>query len=461
MKQKTKRILGMFVTLCLVLGLLPGTALAASWYADVSPSDWYYDAVQYVSNKGLMSGTDYTTFDPEGTTTRGTIATILYRMEGSPAYFNTTYTDVPAGEWYAPAVAWARTYSLINGYGDGRFGPDDPITREQLASLLFRYSQMKKYNTSMTGDLTVFTDKGSISSYASIPMSWAVGKGLITGIGDGRLDPQGTATRGQTAEILKKYMENIVDKADPLAPRPGTIPQPAVVEEDPVYTVSFYLNYGGNELYETQAVKAGGKVVKPVTPSRQDSSFLGWYVSRNGSGRAFDFDSEINSDVTLYAVWGYDGQNWGYNYWWNNWTYDAVNDRYNAGVWNGNQWWYYPNYSGAKWYNSTANTWHDAPPVGYNYWWNNGDYNQTIGGWDAGWWNGIHWYYNPNNVNKWYNSSTAKWQSDAPAGYNNYWYNNYWNNGYWYNGYWYDYSDGYWDGYRPDYNDDYYYHYWW
>lgn len=315
--KPTKRFLSVLLSLCLVLGMLPGVAFAANNYSqftDVNTSDWYNEAVQYVSGQGLMSGTSATTFEPDASTTRGMIATILYRLEGSPAYLNSGYTDVPANEWYAPAVSWAKTYNVVSGYGDGKFGPNDAISREQLASILFRYSQLKKYDTAMYGDLTKYSDQGKISSYAKIPLSWAVGKGVITGIGDGTLDPQGGATRAQVAAILQRYMDNVVAKGNPLTPgsNVGFAPLPAEPEETApaTYTVTFLMNDGTGKVYNEQVVKAGSKAVKPETPRLQDRTFYGWFLTSNATGRAFDFNSVINSDVTLYADWG------GHNTYW-------------------------------------------------------------------------------------------------------------------------------------------------
>lgn len=315
--KPTKRFLSVLLSLCLVLGMLPGVAFAANNYSqftDVNTSDWYNEAVQYVSGQGLMSGTSATTFEPDASTTRGMIATILYRLEGSPAYLNSGYTDVPANEWYAPAVSWAKTYNVVSGYGDGKFGPNDAISREQLASILFRYSQLKKYDTAMYGDLTKYSDQGKISSYAKIPLSWAVGKGVITGIGDGTLDPQGGATRAQVAAILQRYMDNVVAKGNPLTPgsNVGFAPLPNEPEETApaTYTVTFLMNDGTGKVYNEQVVKAGSKAVKPETPRLQDRTFYGWFLTSNATGRAFDFNSVINSDVTLYADWGGNRYDW-------------------------------------------------------------------------------------------------------------------------------------------------------
>ena len=137
MKQ-AKRILSLLLSLCLVLGLIPGTAFAAGGnlpFTDVNTTDWFYEAVQYAYEKGMMSGTSTTTFSPGGTTTRGMIVTILHRMEGTPTANGTAFTDVPADQWYSNAVSWASANRIVGGYGNGLFGPGDPITREQMAAI--------------------------------------------------------------------------------------------------------------------------------------------------------------------------------------------------------------------------------------------------------------------------------------------------------------------------------------
>lgn len=294
MKQ-TKRILSLLLSLCLVLGLIPGTAFAAGGnlpFTDVNTTDWCYDAVQYVYEKGMMNGTSTTTFSPGGTTTRGMIVTILHRMEGTPAATGTVFADVPTGQWYSDAVSWASANGIVGGYGNGRFGPGDPITREQMAAILNRYSTYKGYDAGTVGNITGFSDASQVSTYAAEPMGWAIGNGLISGVGNNTLAPKGNATRAQVATILKRFCENIVDKAH-------TAPETPV---DKTYTVTFDLNYGSNTRYDVRTVKEGETVSKPSNPSRSGYSFNGWYAEKSG-GRQFDFKTGITSDLTLYAHW--------------------------------------------------------------------------------------------------------------------------------------------------------------
>ncbi|MCI8284137.1 MAG: S-layer homology domain-containing protein [Firmicutes bacterium] len=178
-------------------------------FTDVNPSDWYYEAVRYVYDKGMMNGTSASAFSPNSTTTRGMIVTILHRLEGTPASAAAAFPDVAAGQYYTDAVAWASANGIVTGYGSGRFGPNDSITREQMSAILYRYARYKSYNTSASGDLSAFSDQVSISDYAAEPMRWAVGSGLITGMGDGRVAPLGNGTRAQIAAILMRFCENI------------------------------------------------------------------------------------------------------------------------------------------------------------------------------------------------------------------------------------------------------------
>ncbi len=178
-------------------------------FVDVAPDAWYREAVEYVYRMGLMNGMSATAFVPNGTTTRAQIVTILHRLEGTPAASGAGFTDVPAGQWYAPAINWAASNAIVDGYGGGKFGPDDQITREQMAAILYRYAQYKGYSTSALGDLSLFSDGDQVSGWARGPMVWANGSGLINGKSGGILDPQGHATRAEAAAILMRFCENL------------------------------------------------------------------------------------------------------------------------------------------------------------------------------------------------------------------------------------------------------------
>lgn len=173
-------------------------------FTDVQESGWFYDAVAYVYGNGLMNGMTDTAFAPGVTMTRGMLVTILYRMAGSPSVSGAAgFGDVPAGAYYADAVAWAAANGIVTGYDADTFAPDAPITREQLAAILYRCAGASGDNAALDG----FTDAASVSGYASGAMAWAVDAGLITGMGDGTLAPQGSATRAQTAVILMRFAE--------------------------------------------------------------------------------------------------------------------------------------------------------------------------------------------------------------------------------------------------------------
>ena len=180
---------------------------AVSQFTDVR-NDWSYDGISYCVDRGLMKGTSRTTFDPDGTTARGMLVTVLYRIEGEPAAGICSFTDVPAGAWYTDAVAWAAENGIVEGY-DGRFVPDGDITREAFAAVLYRYAKYKGYDVS-TGENTSlqgFADADRISVWAEDAMQWAVGEGLINGRGNGMVDPSGNASRAEMAAILYRFCE--------------------------------------------------------------------------------------------------------------------------------------------------------------------------------------------------------------------------------------------------------------
>ena len=180
-------------------------------FADVPETEWFHDAVAYVYNTGLMNGTGDTTFSPYDTTTRGMIVTILYRYEGSPAAGTADFPDVAPGQYYTDPVAWAAANGIVNGYSDThRFGPNDIITREQMAAILYRYAQYKGYDVSGRANLNAtFTDAQQTSSYAVDALSWANYVGLITGVTTTTLQPGGSASRAQAAAILMRFCENV------------------------------------------------------------------------------------------------------------------------------------------------------------------------------------------------------------------------------------------------------------
>lgn len=190
------------------LTILRNSGTGANPFTDVSEKDWFYGDVMFAYENGLMIGTGNAQFRPHGTATRGMMATILWRMAGSPApKGNSSFTDVEAGTWYTDAIAWTAENGIFLGYGNNKVGPNDSITREQLAAIFFRYADYKGCDMNAKGELDKFRDAGQVSDYARAAMQWAVGSGLIQGKPDGVLDPQGTATRAEIAAMLHRFLE--------------------------------------------------------------------------------------------------------------------------------------------------------------------------------------------------------------------------------------------------------------
>ena len=185
----------------------------ANPFTDVFEKDWFYDDAMFVYKNGLMLGTSKTLFNPHGTVTRGMMATILWRMEGSLAPKDeNSFTDVEAGRWYTDAITWTTENGIFAGYSKDKFSPDDPITREQLTAIFYRYADYKGYKLTATENLDKFKDADKITDYAKMVMQWAVGNGLIKGKSENLLDPQGTATRAEISAMLHRFIE----KATPM-----------------------------------------------------------------------------------------------------------------------------------------------------------------------------------------------------------------------------------------------------
>lgn len=176
-------------------------------FEDVSESDWFYDGVRYAAENGLMNGVGGARFDPDGATTRGMVVAILWRLEKEAEAGAAGFSDVPAGAYYAKAVDWAADSGIVSGYAQDRFGPDDAISREQLAAILYRYAQQKGYDVSAAAELTAFADGDSVSAYAKTAMAWANAAGLVQGVSENRLAPQNGATRAQVATVLMRFLK--------------------------------------------------------------------------------------------------------------------------------------------------------------------------------------------------------------------------------------------------------------
>jgi len=187
---------------------LGDTPIEPTKFNDVAKSAWYYDAVNYAVQNGLMNGVGGGNFAPDSPMTRAMLVTVLWRYEGSPVEGKNTFTDVPNGEWYTKAVAWAAANGIVGGVGNGKFDPNGNITREQMAAILFRYADKKGFDTSKRGDLSGFPDRAKVSAYATDAIAWTVAEKIIGG-SDGKLLPQGNATRAQVSTILMRFIEGI------------------------------------------------------------------------------------------------------------------------------------------------------------------------------------------------------------------------------------------------------------
>lgn len=297
--KKARKIVSIIVTLCFLLTLVPAGAFAApkdteTPFDDVQTTDWFYDTVQYVYDEGLMAGTGDRIFSPQQTTTRGMIVTILHRMAGSPEAEAQDFTDVDPDAWYAPAISWSIESGVGAGYGGGLFGPDDAITREQMASFLYRYAELKEYDVSAVGDLEDFADASAVSDWAEDVMSWAVGSDLFAGRDNNQLAPQGLTTRAEAATILMRYCENIVGTSAEDPPDEPSI--------DETFTVTF--DSDGGSAVAAQKVKDGEKAKEPAVPAKDGFVFMGWQLA--DSAESYDFSEPVTGNLSLIAIWATD-----------------------------------------------------------------------------------------------------------------------------------------------------------
>ena len=250
-----KRFGALLLALILTLSLSV-TAYAAvedTGFSDVAADAWYADAVTYVRDNGLMSGTSDTTFTPGGTMTRGMLVTTLYRMAGSPSLENEDlgypFADVPGDAWYADGVYWARLAGVVGGYSEDQFGPDDPVTREQIAVILWRYAGSPAAESG-----TDFADEGSISAYAAQAVDWARANGIVNGVEDNRFLPQSSATRAQVATILRNYL-TMEEAGEPEDPAGGRV------------LVAYFSATGNTEAVAGYIAQATGGDLFEITPA--------------------------------------------------------------------------------------------------------------------------------------------------------------------------------------------------
>lgn len=214
--RKPIRLLAVMLLVCLALSGMSAHALYNNeLFQDVPGDAWYCEAAYYANDHGLMQGTADYSFSPNLTTTRGMVVTILHRIEDEPRLSGKAFSDVAADKWYAPAVAWASANGIVDGYTNDKFGPNDPITREQMAAILYRYAKYRQLDVSGKAALDRYADAGAISAYASDAMAWANAQGLINGVTASTLVPKGSATRAQVATIFMRFNEQFMDPPRP------------------------------------------------------------------------------------------------------------------------------------------------------------------------------------------------------------------------------------------------------
>ena len=191
------------------------TTPESTTFSDVNESDWFFKGVEYVVDKGIMSGVSENEFAPSGKLTRAMLVQMLYNMESRPACdAENAFMDVPVGQWYTDAVIWANDAKIVSGMGEGLFAPNMEITREQMVAMLYNYAKYKGYDVTASADLSAFADTASVSAWAQPAMQWAVAEGYISGMGDSQLAPQGTATRAEIASVIMRFMEATAESAE-------------------------------------------------------------------------------------------------------------------------------------------------------------------------------------------------------------------------------------------------------
>ena len=202
---------GESVTIAVTFRCTGGELCPSVHLTDVELGTWYHEAVDYVVEHGIMAGVSTTTFQPNGSLTRGQVVQILHNLEGKPEETaEAPFTDT-AGHWALETIAWAAQNNVVAGYDDGTFGPEKLVTREEFAQMMYNYAKFKGYDLTAGGDLARFPDAGAISDWAETALSWANGKGLINGHDNGTIDPQGNTTRAQAASIMKNFDLKVVE----------------------------------------------------------------------------------------------------------------------------------------------------------------------------------------------------------------------------------------------------------
>ncbi len=330
------------VVLAFIMCLMPMSAvyadeveLTAKWpFNDVAeqPGDWIYDSAKYVYENGLMSGLNASTFGAGEMLSRAQFAVILNRMSGSPEVaYTAKFPDVPNGTWYSIPVLWANSVGIVTGYAhNGCFGPADPITREQMVLMMYRYANYCGYNTSSKVLLKGYSDYGKVSDYAIDAMSWAVGTGIITG-DQGKLNPQGNVSRAVCATIIKRFRQKYVEGVElPVVEVPTVIVDDtyesllsayvSFLSGEKPYTDTILKNMNGFPLWNLSIVVAGNNGYFQSSKGQRGNYFSGgntntgtiYYALKdiNGDGKA---ECVFKNDASDYNRYGYIHELWATN----------------------------------------------------------------------------------------------------------------------------------------------------
>lgn len=319
--MKKQRILSALLALCIVFSLVP-TALAekADDFTDVSRSDWYYQFVDYVTSKGYFNGTAETTFAPAENMTRAMFVTVLFRFHGAKGDSSqSAFTDVAPGEWYTDAINWAAANRIVDGVGNGKFAPNDPITRAQMCTMIERYLALYKKAWKVTlpetGSVSVMVDENAIPAYALAAVKQCQRHGLVNGFEDGTFRPNELSTRAQVAAVIYR-MSYLVQGAKPdntPSVNPGGTVNPPVNPPVTAYTYALYFDANGGTLIGASPVSTTTTSTTysfPVTATatRDGYNFLGWATEKTATAATYPANSTITLTanypiITLYAVW--------------------------------------------------------------------------------------------------------------------------------------------------------------
>lgn len=319
--MKKQRILSALLALCIVFSLVP-TALAekADDFTDVSRSDWYYQFVDYVTSKGYFNGVADKTFAPADNMTRAMFVTVLFRFDGAKGdRSQSAFTDVAPGEWYTDAINWAAANRIVDGVGNGKFAPNDPITRAQMCTMIERYLALYKKAWKVTlpetGSVSVMVDENAIPAYALAAVKQCQRHGLVNGFEDGTFRPNELSTRAQVAAVIYR-MSYLVQNAKPdntPSVNPGGTVTPPVNPPVTAYTYALYFDANGGTLIGASPVTQTTTSTTysfPVTATatRDGYNFLGWTTEKTATAATYPANSTITLTanypiITLYAVW--------------------------------------------------------------------------------------------------------------------------------------------------------------